>query len=79
MAIAYVLISCDLGFDAEIIDELKQVGDVKEVRGVFGVYDIVVKLESANAEILRDTIIWKIRKLNRVRSTLTLMIAEAYE
>ena len=45
MAIAYVLISCDLGFDAEIIDELKQVGDVKEVRGVFGVYDIVVKLE----------------------------------
>jgi len=79
VAIAYVLISCDLGFDVEIIDEIKQLEDVKEVRGVFGVYDIVVKLESANAEILRDTIIWKIRKLNRVRSTLTLMIAEVYE
>ena len=79
MTIAYVLISCDLGFDAEIVDEIKQVEDVKEVRGVFGAYDILVKLESANAEILKDTIIWKIRKLNRVRSTLTLMIAEAYE
>ncbi len=79
MTIAYVLISCDLGFDAEIVDEIKQVEDVKEVRGVFGAYDILVKLESANAEILRDTIIWKIRKLNRVRSTLTLMTAEAYE
>jgi len=79
MAIAYVLVSCDLGFDAEIVHEIKQVEDVKEVQGVFGAYDILVKLESANAEILRDTIIWKIRKLNRVRSTLTLMIVEAYE
>ncbi len=79
MAIAYVLVSCDLGFDAEIIDELKQVEDVKEVQGVFGAYDIIVKLESANADILRDTIIWKIRKLNRVRSTLTLMTIEGLE
>jgi len=79
MAIAYVFINCDLGYEAEIIDEIKQLEDVKEVRGVFGVYDILVKLESANAEILRDTIIWKIRKLHRVRSTLTLMTIEAYE
>ncbi len=76
MAIAYVLISCDLGFDVEIIDEIKQVEDVKEVRGVFGAYDILVKLESANVETLRETIMWKIRKLNRVRSTLTLMTME---
>ena len=76
MTLAYVLISCDLGFDAEIVHEIKQVEDVKEVRGVFGAYDILVKLESANAEILRDTIIWKIRKLNRVRSTLTLLVTE---
>ncbi len=79
MTIAYVLISCDLGFDAEIVDEIKQVEDVKEVRGVFGAYDILVKLESANAEILKDTIIWKIRKLNRVISTLTLMTIEGQE
>ena len=79
MTIAYVLISCDLGFDAEIIDEIKQVEDVKEVRGVFGAYDILVKLESANVETLRETIMWKIRKLNRVRSTLTLMTIEGLE
>jgi len=79
MTIAYVLISCDLGFDAEIVDEIKQIEDVKEVRGVFGAYDILVKLESANAEILRETIMWKIRKLNRVRSTLTLMTMEDLE
>jgi len=79
MATAYVLVSCDLGFDAKIVDEIKQIEDVKEVHGVFGAYDILVKLESANAEILKDTIIWKIRKLNRVRSTLTLMTIEGLE
>ena len=76
MVTAYVLISCDLGFDVEIIDEIKQLEDVKEVHGVFGAYDILVKLESANVETLRETIMWKIRKLNRVRSTLTLMVTK---
>ena len=79
MVIAYVLISCDLGFDAEIIHEIKQLEDIKEVHWVFGAYDILVKLESADAEILKDTITWKIRKLNRVRSTLTLMVTEGQE
>jgi len=79
MSIAYVLVSCDLGFDAEIVDEIKQIDDVKEVRGVFGAYDIIVKLESANVENLRDIITWKIRKLSRVRSTLTLMTIEGQE
>ncbi len=76
MTTAYVLINCDLGFDAEIIDEIKQLEEVKEVHWVFGVYDILVKLESANVENLRDVITWKIRKLNRVRSTLTLIVPE---
>ena len=76
MAMAYVLISCDLGFDAEIVDEIKQVKDVKQVRGVFGAYDILVKLELANVENLKDIITWKIRKLNRVRSALTLMVTK---
>jgi len=79
MTTAYVLISCDLGFDAEIVDEIKQIEDVKEVRGVFGAYDILVKLEPANVETLRETIKWKIRKLNRVRSTLTLMTIDGLE
>ena len=79
MVTAYVLISCDVGFDVEIIDEIKQLEDVKEVHGVFGAYDILVKLESANVENLKDIITWKIRKLNRVRSTLTLMAVEGLE
>ncbi len=76
MATAYVLINCDLGFDTEIIDEIKQLEEVKEVHGIFGAYHIIVKLESDNVENLKDVITWKIRKLNRVRSTLTLLTME---
>ena len=79
MATAYVLINSDLGYEAEIIDEIKQLEDVKEVNGVYGAYDILAKVESANVKNLRETIMWKIRKLNRVRSTLTLMGIEGQE
>jgi len=76
MAIAYVLINCDLGYEEQVIEELKHLSDVKEVHGTFGAYDILAKVESANVENLRDTITWKIRKLDRVRSTLTLVVIE---
>jgi len=79
MTTAYVLVNCDLGYEAEIIDELKQIEDVKEVHGVFGAYDILAKVESANVKSLRETMTWKIRKLNNVRSTLTLMLTEGQD
>ncbi len=79
MTTAYVLINCDLGYEEQIIEELKHISDVKEVHGTFGAYDVLAKVESANVENLKDTITWKIRKLNRVRSTLTLMVIEEQE
>jgi len=79
MTTAYVLVNCDLGYEAEIIDELKQIEDVKEVHGVFGSYDILAKVESPNVKNLREIITWKIRKLNSIRSTLTLMVTEGQD
>ena len=73
MGLAYVLINCDLGFEEDIISKLKTIDGVKEVQGTFGTYDILAKVESDNVEKLRDTLTWKIRKLDRIRSTLTLM------
>ena len=73
MAIAYVLINCELGSEEQIIDELKHISDVKEIHGTFGAYDILAKVESDGVKKLRETIVWKIRKINKVKSTLTLM------
>ena len=73
METAYVLVSCDLGSEDAIIEDLKHIESVKEVSGTFGAYDIIAKIENQDIEKLRDTIIWNIRKLQHVRSTLTLM------
>ena len=76
MTTAYVLINCDLGYEEQIIEELKHISDVKEVNGVFGAYDILAKVESDQISTLRETIMSEIRKIGRVRSTLTLMVIE---
>ena len=70
---AYVLLSCDLGSEMKVIEGLKHIDSVMEVHGTFGAYDIIVKVENTDREKLRETIIYNIRKLRHVRSTLTLM------
>ena len=79
MATAYVLINCELGSEQKIIDQIKPIDGVKEVKGVFGAYDILAKIETASVERLREIITWKIRKIDRIRSTLTLMGVEGQE
>ena len=73
MATAYVLINCELGSEESIIQELKNLDGVIEVHGTFGAYDILAKIESPTVDVLRETITWKIRKIDQIRSTLTLM------
>ena len=73
MATAYILINCELGSEESIIQQLKSLDGVVEVHGTFGAYDILAKIESSTVEVLRETITWKIRKIDQIRSTLTLM------
>ena len=83
MPTAYVLLNSDLGSDETITNEVKQIltkEDVKyEVQGVYGVYDIVLKLTSDDAEKLRAIITNKVRKISKVQSTLTMMVIEEQE
>ena len=76
MATAYVLINCELGSEESIIQQLKNIDSVIEVHGTFGAYDILAKIESPTVEALRENITWKIRKIDQIRSTLTLMSVE---
>jgi DNA-binding Lrp family transcriptional regulator len=80
---AYVLLNSDLGSDESIIAEVKQsLASEKiefEVQGVYGVYDIVLKISSDDADNLRSIITNKIRKIAKVQSTLTMMVIEEQE
>ncbi|MGB9167581.1 MAG: Lrp/AsnC ligand binding domain-containing protein [Nitrososphaeraceae archaeon] len=76
MPTAYVLINCDLGSEADIIKELKKLPEVIEVSGVFGVYDIIVRIRSDSMDKLREVVTWNVRRIDKVRSTLTMMVIE---
>ena len=72
MEILYVLINCDLGSEVDIINEFMKIPEVSEVRGTYGVYDIFVKLQGDTRETLEGIITHKIRKMSKIRSTVTL-------
>jgi len=81
---AYVLLNSDLGSDETIISKVKEIldneADIKyEIQGVYGVYDIVLKISSDNSENLRSVITNKIRKIDKVQSTLTMMVIQEQE
>ena len=76
MHVGFVLLNCDLGAEEYILDELKQVEQVKNAYVTFGAYDIIAKVSSESVEKIRETITWKIRKIEKIRSTLTLTKVE---
>ena len=85
MPTTYILLNSDLGSDVEIIKKIKEMLDNEgktvryEVQGVYGVYDIIVKITADNMDLLRNIITNKIRKIDKVYSTLTMMVIEEQE
>ncbi|MEO9277870.1 MAG: Lrp/AsnC ligand binding domain-containing protein [Nitrososphaera sp.] len=70
---AYVMINCEMGSEGNVIEQLKPVTCVKDIRGVYGNYDILVELEGQSIDEISHTISSKIRKLEKVRSTTTIV------
>ncbi|MEM2226157.1 MAG: Lrp/AsnC ligand binding domain-containing protein [Candidatus Bathyarchaeia archaeon] len=77
MPVAFVLINAEIGAEDVVLKELKKMPNVKEAYLVYGVYDIVAKVEAESMDKLRETITWKIRRLDKVRSTLTMIVIES--
>ncbi len=76
MPSAFVLINSEIGGENEVLKELRKVPNVKEAHVVYGVYDIIAKVEAEDMDKLKSVITWKIRRLDRVRSTLTMIVVE---
>jgi DNA-binding Lrp family transcriptional regulator len=73
---AYVLINTEIGSESEVLDAIKKIKNVIEANAVYGVYDIVAKIEAETLDKLKETVTWKVRRLNKVRSTLTMIAIE---
>ena len=77
MPIAFVLINAEIGSEEEVLKSLKSTSGVQEAYIVYGVYDIVAKIKADSMEKLKDIVTWHIRRLNKVRSSLTMIVVEA--
>ena len=73
---AIVLVNTDIGTEEEVMGILSKTEGVVEAYIVYGVYDIVAKVRANSTEELKEIISSKIRRIPKVRSTLTMIIVE---
>ncbi len=73
---ALILMNAELGHETNVINELKETPNVTEVYVVYGVYDVIVKVEAESMEKLREAIATRLRKISGIKSTLTMVIVE---
>ena len=76
MPIAFVMINVEIGSDEEVLKGLQDIEGVKESYSVYGVYDIVAKIEADTMDKLKNIVTFDIRRLNKVRSSLTMIVVE---
>ena len=74
MATAFVLINAEIGEENRVHMQLKEIPEVKETYMVFGVYDIIARVQTETMQELKDVLSWKIRRLDKVGSTLTMIV-----
>lgn len=77
MPMAFILINTEMGSETEVLEALQKMVNVKEAFVVYGVYDLVARVEADTMDQLKDIVTWKIRRLERVRSTLTMMAVQS--
>jgi len=76
MPIAFVLINTETGSEADVLKDLKKIEGVAEAFAVYGVYDIIARVKADSMDKLKEIVTQHMRRLDRVRSTLTLIVIE---
>jgi DNA-binding Lrp family transcriptional regulator len=74
MPTALVLLNTEIGSEADVLRELRKMANIEEALLVYGVYDIIVRIESSSMHELKQAVTWKIRKMDHVTATQTMII-----
>ena len=76
MPMAYVLINTEPKHMENVVSTLEKLDAVVEIFPVYGIYDVVAKVQAETMEKLKDIVTWKVRSLDEVRSTITMLVLE---
>jgi DNA-binding Lrp family transcriptional regulator len=76
MPMAYVLITTESGAVDSVLATLRKMDSVEETYMVYGVYDIIATVKAETMDKLKEIVTWNLRSLDKVRSTLTMIVVE---
>ena len=76
MPMAYVLINTEPKFMEKVVETLEKLDSVIEIFPVYGVYDVVAKIQADSMDKLKEIVTLKVRSLDEVRSTITMLILD---
>ncbi len=71
---AYILLSCEIGTETDLAEKLTKIDEIKNVLITYGAYDIVLEVSTQDEKTMNELITNKIRKLEKIRSTITLRV-----
>jgi DNA-binding Lrp family transcriptional regulator len=77
LAVAFVLLSAEPGIEKQVLEEVKKIPHVTDAHIVFGIYDILAKVEAHTMAEVKETITREIRLLDHIEGTLTLLVADS--
>jgi DNA-binding Lrp family transcriptional regulator len=76
MPASFVLINIEPGSEEAVLKEVRNVPNVRDCHRIYGLYDMIAKVEADSMDSLKEIITWKIRRLPGVRSTVTTIVIE---
>jgi DNA-binding Lrp family transcriptional regulator len=73
MVTVFILVNSKAGTENQVFEQLKEIPEIEDAYQVYGVYDAIVKAQAENMHALKDIISLKIRRIENVESTLTMV------
>jgi len=73
MEIAHVLVTCEDKREDDIINEMKSIKEVREIKKTFGAYNAVIRVEAESVSKIKKIMSENIRNRPGILSTLTLV------
>lgn len=75
---AFVLIDCDFPISENVIEELKKIPEIEEFYRVQSIYDMMAKVNADSEDHLHEIVIRKVREIEGIKNTLTLVIVSKH-
>ncbi len=68
------MVSCEIGTEHDLLLQLKKIDGIKDATITYGDYDIILEVETENEKKMNDLVASQIRKIAKIRSTITLRV-----